>query len=153
MEKTPLEILKQFWGYDDFKGSQEEIIAAVIEEQDVLALLPTGGGKSLCFQLPALLKEGMCIVVSPLIALIHNQVEELKKKGIKALALTGGISQDDIIDLLDNCLYGNYKFLYLSPERLKQEISAGTYKVSPGQVADGILREAVREHLALSDGE
>jgi len=122
VEKTPLEILKQFWGYDDFKGSQEEIIAAVIEEQDVLALLPTGGGKSLCFQLPALLKEGMCIVVSPLIALIHNQVEELKKKGIKALALTGGISQDDIIDLLDNCLYGNYKFLYLSPERLKQEM-------------------------------
>lgn len=122
MEKTPLEILKQFWGYESFKGSQEEIISAVLHEQDVLALLPTGGGKSLCFQLPALLKEGMCIVVSPLIALIHNQVEELKKKGIKALALTGGISQDDVIDLLDNCLYGNYKFLYLSPERLKQEM-------------------------------
>lgn len=122
MEKTPQEILKQFWGYDDFKGSQEKVIAAVLEEQDVLALLPTGGGKSLCFQLPGLLKEGMCIVVSPLIALIHNQVEELKKKGVKALALTGGISQDEVINLLDNCLYGNYKFLYLSPERLKQEM-------------------------------
>lgn len=122
MGKTPLEILKQFWGYDEFKGSQGQIISAVLEEQDVLALLPTGGGKSLCFQLPALSKNGMCIVVSPLIALIHNQVEELKKKGIKALALTGGISQEDLIDLLDNCLYGNYKFLYLSPERLKQEM-------------------------------
>lgn len=122
MQKDPLDILKQFWGHDTFKGSQENIISAVLEEKDVLALLPTGGGKSLCFQLPTLLKNGMCIVVSPLIALIHNQVEELKKKDIKAIALTGGITQEEVINLLDNCLYGNYKFLYLSPERLKQEM-------------------------------
>lgn len=94
----------------------------MLEEKDVLALLPTGGGKSLCFQLPTMSREGMCIVVSPLIALIQNQVEDLKQKGIKAIALTGGIPKDEIIDLLDNCLYGNYKFLYLSPERLKQEL-------------------------------
>ncbi|MCL4113011.1 UNVERIFIED_CONTAM: hypothetical protein GTU68_064141, partial [Idotea baltica] len=114
--------LKQYWGYDDFKGSQEKVISAVLQGKDVLALLPTGGGKSLCFQLPTLAKEGLCIVVSPLVALIHDQVENLKSKGIKALALTGGISQEEIINLLDNCLYGNYKFLYLSPERLKQEM-------------------------------
>ena len=88
----------------------------------MLALLPTGGGKSLCFQIPAMVTDGICIVVSPLIALIKNQVDNLKNKGIKALALTGGISQDDIIDLLDNCIYGNYKFLYLSPERLQQDL-------------------------------
>lgn len=122
MEKNPLEILKQYWGHENFRGSQEKIISAVLEERDVLALLPTGGGKSLCFQLPTMSQEGMCIVVSPLIALIHNQVEDLKQKGIKAIALTGGIPQDEVIDLLDNCLYGNYKFLYLSPERLKQEL-------------------------------
>lgn len=122
MQKNPLEILKQYWGHESFKGSQEKIITAVLREQDVLALLPTGGGKSVCFQIPALLNDGLCIVISPLIALIQNQVEELKSKEIKAIALTGGISQDDLVDLLDNCLYGNYKFLYLSPERLKNEI-------------------------------
>ncbi len=122
MQKDPLDILKQFWGHDTFRGSQENIISAVLDEKDVLALLPTGGGKSLCFQLPTLLKNGMCIVVSPLIALIHNQVEGLKRKDIKAIALTGGITQEEVINLLDNCLYGNYKFLYLSPERLKQEM-------------------------------
>ncbi|MBM1106844.1 RecQ family ATP-dependent DNA helicase [Aurantibacter crassamenti] len=122
MQKNPHDILKQYWGYDNFKGSQEKVVSAVLEKRDVLALLPTGGGKSLCFQLPTLLNDGMCIVISPLIALIHDQVESLKNKGIKALALTGGISQDEVINLLDNCLYGNYKFLYLSPERLKQEL-------------------------------
>ena len=122
MQLDQLDILKQYWGHDSFRGSQENIMSAVLKEQDVLALLPTGGGKSLCFQLPTLLKEGMCIVISPLIALIHNQVDQLKNKGIKAIALTGGIPQNDLIDLLDNCLYGNYKFLYLSPERLKQEM-------------------------------
>jgi len=122
VQKNPLEILKQYWGHDSFRGSQKNIISAVLNEQDVLALLPTGGGKSVCFQLPALINEGLCIVISPLVALIHNQVEELKNKEIKAIGLTGGISQDDLVDLLDNCLYGNYKFLYLSPERLKNEI-------------------------------
>lgn len=122
MQPSPKEILKQYWGYSEFKTSQEQIIDAVLAKKDVLALLPTGGGKSLCFQIPALVNQGICIVVSPLIALIKNQVDTLKEKGIKAIALTGNIPQNELIDLLDNCLYGNYKFLYLSPERLRQDI-------------------------------
>lgn len=122
MQNDPKSILEQYWGFNTFKGSQKKIIDAILDERDVLALLPTGGGKSLCFQIPALAKEGICIVISPLIALIHNQLEALKEKGIKAIALTGGIPFDEVNNLLDNCLYGNYKFLYLSPERLQQEI-------------------------------
>lgn len=122
MNKDPKEILQQFWGYTTFRGSQERIINAVLARQDVLALLPTGGGKSLCFQIPALATDGICIVVSPLIALIQNQVAHLKTIGIKAIALTGGISFDEVGALLDNCIFGNYKFLYLSPERLQQDM-------------------------------
>ncbi len=94
----------------------------LLSGKDVLALLPTGGGKSLCYQIPAMANEGLCIVVSPLIALIQNQVQQLKDMGIKSVALTGGISKEELNNLLDNCIYGNYKFLYLSPERLQQEI-------------------------------
>lgn len=119
---TPLEYLKRYWGHSEFRGSQETIIGSVMGGRDVLALLPTGGGKSACYQIPALLKPGLCIVVSPLIALIQDQVNSLREKGIKAVALTGGIPAEELIDLLDNCQYGNYKFLYLSPERLKQEL-------------------------------
>ena len=122
MQKDPNIILEQYWGFKSFIGSQKNIIDTILSDRDVLALMPTGGGKSLCFQIPALAKEGICIVVSPLIALIHNQVEALKEKGIKAIALTGGISFEEVNNLLDNCLFGNYKFLYLSPERLQQEI-------------------------------
>lgn len=125
MNKSPKEILQEFWGYSEFKGSQENIIDAVLNDQDVLALLPTGGGKSICFQIPALAKDGICIVVSPLIALIQDQVENLKNKGIKAIALTGGIPHEEVSNLLDNCVFGNYKFLYLSPERLQQELVQG----------------------------
>ncbi len=120
--KDPQEILKKYWGYENFKGSQRPIIDAVLSGKDVLALLPTGGGKSLCYQIPAMAFEGLCIVVSPLIALIQNQVQQLKDSGIKSVALTGGISKEELNNLLDNCVYGNYKFLYLSPERLQQEI-------------------------------
>lgn len=120
--RNPKDILKAYWGYDRFRGSQERIIEALLQKKDVLALLPTGGGKSICFQIPALAQDGICIVVSPLIALIQNQVDQLKKMGIKAVALTGGIPFDEVIDLLDNCCFGNYKFLYLSPERLMQEM-------------------------------
>ena len=120
--KDPQEILKKYWGYQNFKGSQKPIIDAVLSGKDVLALLPTGGGKSLCYQIPAMAFEGLCIVVSPLIALIQNQVQQLKDSGIKSVALTGGISKEELNNLLDNCVYGNYKFLYLSPERLQQEI-------------------------------
>ncbi|WP_396634649.1 ATP-dependent DNA helicase RecQ [Maribacter sp. R86514] len=122
MINTPKEILSKYWGFDSFRGSQEEIINAISNGQDVLGLLPTGGGKSLCFQVPALMKEGICIVISPLIALIENQVDNLQKLGIKAIGLKGGLKFAEVDKLLDNCIYGNYKFLYLSPERLQQEL-------------------------------
>lgn len=122
MPIEPKEILEKYWGFTSFRGSQEKIITAVLHGKDVLALLPTGGGKSLCFQLPALAQEGICIVISPLVALIQNQVDNLNQRGIKAIGLTGGIPFDEVNNLLDNCLFGNYKFLYISPERLKQEI-------------------------------
>lgn len=118
----PIKILERYWNFTEFKPSQETIINAVLKGEDTFTLLPTGGGKSLCFQIPALAKEGICIVVSPLIALMKNQVEALKDKGIKAMALTSGISYSELNTLLDNCIYGNYKFLYLSPERLQQEL-------------------------------
>ena len=124
MQIDPKELLEKHWGYTSFRGSQEKIISAVLHGKDVLALLPTGGGKSLCFQLPALALDGICIVVSPLVALIKNQVDQLNQKGIKAIGLTGGIPLDEVNTLLDNCLFGNYKFLYVSPERLQQEMVA-----------------------------
>jgi ATP-dependent DNA helicase RecQ len=116
-----LEILQKYWKHDAFREPQEEIIASVLERKDTFALMPTGGGKSICFQVPAIMQEGICLVISPLIALMRDQVENLQNKGIKAIALTGGIYHDDIIDLLDNCQFGNYKFLYLSPERLQND--------------------------------
>lgn len=119
--KHPREILAHYWGFSGFKDKQEEIIEAILQGKDTIALLPTGGGKSVCFQIPSLAMEGICIVISPLIALMNDQVNTLKEKGIKALAITGGISQDDLTAALDNALFGNYKFLYLSPERLQME--------------------------------
>lgn len=118
----PEEILQQFWGFPGFRPLQKEIIQDVLEGKDVIALLPTGGGKSLCFQVPALSRPGICIVVSPLIALMEDQVNALQAKGVKAMALTGGIPFSEVDAMLDNCIYGNYKFLYLSPERLQQEL-------------------------------
>ncbi|MGC1515668.1 MAG: RecQ family ATP-dependent DNA helicase [Maribacter sp.] len=122
MHRTPAEILHHYWGFDQFRGSQEEIINAIYNGSDVLALLPTGGGKSICFQVPAMMQEGICVVISPLIALIENQVDTLQKLGIKALGLRGGLKFAEVDSMLDNCIYGNYKFLYLSPERLQQEL-------------------------------
>ncbi len=122
LPKAPKAILKTFWGYDAFRGSQEDIITAVLDQKEVLALMPTGGGKSLCYQVPALAREGICIVVSPLVALIQDQVRQLKDRGIKAIALTGKITFERLSALLDNAVYGNYKFLYLSPERLQQSL-------------------------------
>ena len=118
----PINILERYWKFTEFKPKQEAIINALIEGEDAFALLPTGGGKSLCFQIPALAKKGICIVISPLIALMKDQVKALNDKGIKAMALTSGISYSQLDTLLDNCIYGNYKFLYLSPERLQQEL-------------------------------
>lgn len=114
--------LKTFFGYDAFRPGQESIINDVLSGKDVIALLPTGGGKSLCYQVPALHKDGVCIVISPLVALMKDQVEQLKKRGIPAVALTSGISFQDLDRLLDNVIYGDTKFLYLSPERLKSEL-------------------------------
>ena len=119
---TPESILKQYWGYDHFRTPQREIIRAVLEKKDVLALLPTGGGKSVCFQVPGLLMEGITLVISPLIALMQDQVQQLRAKGIMALAVHSGMGRREIDIALDNCVYGKYKFLYLSPERLKTEI-------------------------------
>lgn len=120
MQKA-LEILEKYWNHNTFRTPQNEIINSVLDGNDTFGLMPTGGGKSICYQIPALMKEGICIVISPLIALMNDQVQDLQKRNIKAVALTGGIRSDEIITLLDNCKFGNYKFLYLSPERLQSD--------------------------------
>jgi len=119
---TAIEILQKYWGHQAFRPLQQDIITSVLEGKDGLALLPTGGGKSICFQVPALVKEGICIVVSPLIALMKDQVENLKSKGIEAIAIYAGMGKREIDILLDNCIYGKIKFLYLSPERLLSDL-------------------------------
>ncbi|MHB9147049.1 MAG: RecQ family ATP-dependent DNA helicase [Candidatus Amoebophilus sp.] len=116
------QILKKYWGYNSFRSLQLEIIQATLSEKDVLALLPTGGGKSICFQIPALAKPGICLVVTPLISLMKDQVEQLKKRNISAAAIFTGMSYAEIDLILDNCIYGHTKFLYISPERLKTEL-------------------------------
>lgn len=118
---NPREILQTHWGYTSFRPKQLDIITAVLAKKDTVALLPTGGGKSICFQVPALIEKGVCIVISPLIALIEDQVQNLKDKGIKALQIPSGSTQDEIITLFDNLKFGNYKFLYISPERMQSK--------------------------------
>lgn len=122
MNSTSQEILQKYWGHHSFKPKQEVIINNVLAGNDGIALLPTGGGKSICYQIPAVLLEGITIVISPLIALMKDQVLSLQEKGIKALAITSGLKYTELDTLLDNCIYGNYKLLYLSPERLQQEL-------------------------------
>ena len=117
-----LNVLKQVWGYDSFRPLQETIIQSVLDNKDTLAILPTGGGKSVCFQVPALLKEGVCLVISPLIALMKDQVDQLKQKGIPASVVHSGLSHREIDIILDNAVYGSLKFLYLSPERLQTDL-------------------------------
>ncbi len=116
------QILKQNWGYDHFRPLQEDIINSVLQGKDTLALLPTGGGKSICFQVPALAKDGICLVISPLIALMKDQVETLKRKGILALSIYSGMTFLEVKKTLQNAAYGNYKFLYVSPERLETNL-------------------------------
>lgn len=120
--KSIHEILKHYWGHAAFRPLQEEIIQSILDQKDTLALLPTGGGKSICFQVPALAMEGICIVISPLIALMKDQVDNLNKRGIKAIAVYSGMKKNEIDIALDNCVYGKIKFLYLSPERLSSEL-------------------------------
>jgi ATP-dependent DNA helicase RecQ len=116
------QILKQYWGYDNFRGIQEEIIHSIGNGHDTLGLMPTGGGKSITFQVPALAKEGICLVVTPLIALMKDQVRNLRERGIKAIAVYSGMTHEEILVALENCIFGDYKFLYISPERLGTEI-------------------------------
>ena len=119
---TPQQILQQYWGYTSFKGEQEKIVQSVLDGKDTLALLPTGGGKSICFQVPAMIKDGLCLVVSPLIALMKDQVENLLKRNIPAIALYSGMSFFEVKNTLQQAAHGDYKFLYLSPERLETKL-------------------------------
>ena len=122
METKFLETLKQYWGYDSFRPMQEEIIHSIANGNDTLGLMPTGGGKSITFQVPALCIEGVCVVVSPLIALMKDQVDNLRHRGIKATAVYSGMTRNEIIAALENCILGDYKFLYVSPERLSSDL-------------------------------
>jgi ATP-dependent DNA helicase RecQ len=120
--KEPGDILKKYWGYDAFRPLQKDIIDAVLKGDDALALMPTGGGKSICFQVPSLAQEGICLVISPLIALMKDQVLNLKKKGIPALCIYSGMNFIEVKKTLQNAAYGNFKFLYVSPERLETDL-------------------------------
>lgn len=122
MQPHALEILKKYWGYDQFRPAQEPIVDAILQGKDTLAMLPTGGGKSLCFQVPAMAKEGVCLVISPLISLMEDQVRNLSEKGIPALALTGSIPHYELERLLGNVQSEAYKFVYMAPERLSNEL-------------------------------
>ena len=115
-------ILQKYWGYDSFRGIQETIINSIGSGHDTLGLMPTGGGKSITFQVPALAQDGLCLVITPLIALMKDQVSHLKKRGIKAAAIYSGMTREEIVITLENCIFGDYKFLYISPERLSTEI-------------------------------
>ena len=115
-------LLKQYWGYDNFRGIQEDIIRSIGRNEDTLGLMPTGGGKSVTFQVPALAREGLCLVVTPLIALMKDQVQNLKARGIRALCIHAGMGRQEIVTTLENAIFGNYKFLYVSPERLDTDI-------------------------------
>lgn len=116
-----IQILQKYWKHDHFREPQEQVIQSILSGRDTFALMPTGGGKSICFQIPALMQPGLALVISPLVALMKDQIDNLQKRDIKALSITGGLSADEISDLLDNCQFGNYKFLYLSPERLQSD--------------------------------
>ena len=119
---SPLEVLKTYWGYDSFRPLQEEIIRSALEDRDTLAILPTGGGKSVCFQVPALMRDGIALVITPLIALMKDQVQHLQEKGIRAMAIHAGMNRREVDLALNNAAYGDYKFLYLSPERLQTQL-------------------------------
>ncbi len=141
-----LSILKQYWGYDNFRGIQKDIIESVAAGNDTLGLMPTGGGKSVCFQVPALAMDGLCIVVTPLVALMKDQVMQLRQRGIKAEMVHSGMSHDDRLRVLDNCVLGDYKFLYVSPERTTTEL----FRVKLAQVRTRICMITVDEAHCVS---
>ncbi len=119
---TPEQVLKKYWGYDSFRPMQREIVDFALAGKDTLALLPTGGGKSVCFQVPALMTTGTALVVTPLIALMKDQVQNLRDRGIRALAIHAGMTRREVDTALNNAAYGDFKFLYLSPERLSTQL-------------------------------
>ena len=119
---TYSQILQHYFGYTSFRGIQQDIIESIGSGRDTLGLMPTGGGKSITFQVPALAMEGICVVISPLIALMKDQVEHLRERGIKATAIYTGMTHDEVLVALENCIFGNFKFLYVSPERLSSEL-------------------------------
>ena len=137
---SPHKILKETWGHDHFRLGQEAIIDDLIEGNDVFALLPTGGGKSICYQIPGMAKDGVTLVVSPLISLMQDQVAQLVSRGIKAAALYGGMSYREIDITLDNAKFGSYDFLYLSPERLETPLFIERFKAM--NVSQVIIDEA-----------
>ncbi|MEY2938965.1 MAG: hypothetical protein RL062_1554, partial [Bacteroidota bacterium] len=121
-------ILKHYWGYDSLRSPQDRIIQEVLNQRDVLALLPTGGGKSLCYQVPTMVKEGFCIVISPLTALMEDQVQDLKSRGIKAMMVTSYQKKREVDYILNECVFGEVRFLYVSPERLKNDLFKARFK-------------------------
>src|SRR4030095_6349440 len=122
MNRDPFAILKKYWGYEQFRPLQEDIIHSILQGEDTLAILPTGGGKSICFQIPSLMSEGTCLVISPLIALMKDQVEKLQSKNIHALSIISGMSYFETKKILHQAAYGPCKFLYVSPERLQTRL-------------------------------
>ena len=133
------QILQQYWGYPDFRGIQENIIRSIGEGRDTLGLMPTGGGKSITFQVPALAKEGVCIVVTPLIALMKDQVDHLLERGIKAAAIYSGMTRQEIIKTLENAVFGGLKLLYISPERLSSELFIAKFRHMNSQLTRHIV--------------
>ncbi len=138
-------ILKQYFGYDAFRPMQEEIVQSVLAGNDTLALLPTGGGKSICFQVPALAQDGLCLVISPLIALMKDQVENLRKKGVTALAIYSGMSRRDALNTLEIATGSNCKFLYVSPERLETNLFKEFLPALPINLEDALARGKLRD--------
>ena len=131
------DILQQYWGYSSFRGIQEEIIESIGSGRDTLGLMPTGGGKSITFQVPAMAQQGLCLVITPLVALMKDQVSNLRARGSKATAIYTGLTHDEIIVALENCIYGDYKFLYVSPERLSSELFLVKLKRIPVSMITG----------------
>lgn len=142
MQDDLLQILKYYWGYDGFRPGQLDIIQSILDGNDTLALMPTGGGKSLTFQVPALYKPGLCLVISPLVALMKDQVENLRRLGIMAVFISSEMSRHEILQQLDNCIYGNYKFLYISPERIASDLFQTKLRILAAKVNLLVVDEA-----------
>ena len=151
MEDVYLSILKKYWGYDGFRGIQREIIESIGNGRDTLGLMPTGGGKSITFQVPALSRDGICIVVTPLIALMKDQVRNLRGRGIKAAAVYSGLSREEILVTLENCIFGNYKFLYVSPERLASDIFLAKVRHMPVSFLIHLCKALCVSHACICD--